>query len=335
MKKLIALLLMLCMLVIPMAACDSETNSDDGEQSATETAPAETPEVSTSEVSTPESIEITHSIATVEVPYNPQTIAILDFASLDILEQLGVADRVAGVPKSSTVYYLQSYVDDDDIVNLGSAKEVDFEALNSIQPDVIFIGRRLVESYDKLAEIAPTVCFSVDYEVGYMQSLENNVTTYASLFGLEAEAADIISGFESRVDVLRAELEGKTAISGMVTSSSLNTMANTSQAGIIFNELGMENMTADVESTHGNASSFELILDKNPDYLFVLDRDAAINVEGAQTAKEIVENEIVMKADAYLNDNLIYLTPDVWYLATGGITATDIMLKDIEDGVLK
>jgi iron complex transport system substrate-binding protein len=35
-------------------------------------------------------------------------------------------------------------------------------------------------------------------------------------------------------------------------------------------------------------------------------------------------------ADAYKNGHIVYLTPDVWYLAEGGITATDVMLRDLE-----
>lgn len=320
MKKIIALLLMICTLAIALAACSSSDND------AAETA-------GTPDAETPDSIEITHSFGTVEVPYNPQTIAILDWASLDILDTLDLGDRVAGVPKSSSVYYLESYAEDDNMINLGSAKEVDMEALNSIQPDVIFIGRRLTDSYDAISEIAPTICLSIDYGIGYMESLRENVSMFASLFGLESKANSILDEFDERIWVLNEALASHTAIAGMVTSSSLNTMGNTSQAGLIFKELGMENMTADVESTHGNTSSFELLLEKNPEYIFIIDRDAAINLEGAQTAKEVVENEIVTKTDAYQNDNIIYLTPDVWYLATGGIASTDIMIQDLENGI--
>ena len=66
----------------------------------------------------------------------------------------------------------------------------------------------------------------------------------------------------------------------------------------------------------------------------MLDRDSAIGAEGSQTAQEVMENEIVMKTNAYQSGQIIYLTPDVWYLAEGGITATDTMIRDLEQGVL-
>lgn len=333
MKKIIALLLMICTLALPLAAC---SNNDDADTASTDSAATETDaKESASDAETPETVEITDSLGTVQVPYDPQTIAILDLTSLDIIDALGVGDRVAGVAKSSSVYYLTSYTDDDNVVNLGSVKEVDMETLNSIAPDVIFIGGRLTEQYDSISEIAPTICISTDYEIGYMESLSKNVNMIASLFGLETEASALLGGFDQRVEALKEAAEGKTAISAMITSSSLNTMGNDSQAAIIFKEIGMDNLAADVESTHGDSSSFELLLEKNPEYMFILDRDTAINAEGAETAQEVMENEIVMKTDAYQNDNIIYLTPDVWYLASGGISSTDIMLQNLEGGILK
>lgn len=69
-------------------------------------------------------------------------------------------------------------------------------------------------------------------------------------------------------------------------------------------------------------------MEKNREYLFVMDRDAAIGTDGAQLAKEIVENELVMDLDVYKNGNIVYLAhPAVWYTAEGGIQALDIMLR--------
>lgn len=69
----------------------------------------------------------------------------------------------------------------------------------------------------------------------------------------------------------------------------------------------------------------------NPDYIFVMDRDSAISASGAQLASEIMENELIMKTDAYKNGNMVILeNPGIWYLAEGGITSLGIMLEDLE-----
>lgn len=78
-----------------------------------------------------------------------------------------------------------------------------------------------------------------------------------------------------------------------------------------------------------------MIVSLNPDYIFVMDRDAAIGTDGAQLAQEIMENELVMGTDAYKNGDIVYLEhPGVWYTAEGGITALDYMLADLESALL-
>ena len=96
-------------------------------------------------------------------------------------------------------------------------------------------------------------------------------------------------------------------------------MGNDGRCSIVGREVGFENLTAaESTSTHGNEASFETVVEKNPDYIFVMDRDSAIGADGAQTAKEIVENELVMGTDAYKNGRIIYLEhPAVWYTAEG------------------
>lgn len=307
------------------------------------TAPeAETAGGSTTEVQTeaqteavPATVNITHQLGTVEVPVNPQRVAVLDLAALDIMDALELGDRVVGIPKKSSVSYLTAYLEDDSIINVGSVKEVDMEALNSLEPDLIVIGGRLSSEYEAISKIAPTILISVDHEIGYMESFQENVRGFAGIFEKEAEAEALISGFEERIETLKAAAEGKTAIVGIVTSGSLSTLGNGSRCSLITNEVGFTNAASDVDSTHGDTASFEYLLERNPEYMFILDRDTAINAEGAKVAKEVMTNEIVMKTDAFQNDKIIYLTPDVWYLSEGGITATDTMLKDLEAGILK
>ena len=104
-------------------------------------------ETAASSEAAPESVTIkafngAKELVDVEVPFDPQRIAILELASLDILDELGVGDRVVGTA-STSLDYLQSYVTDDSIANLGNIKEADMEAVMACEPDVIFIGGRL------------------------------------------------------------------------------------------------------------------------------------------------------------------------------------------------
>ena len=60
-------------------------------------------------------------------------------------------------------------------------------------------------------------------------------------------------------------------------------------------------------STHGNEASFETVVAKNQEYIFVMDRDKAIGKAGTASAKEIVENDLVKSTPAYKNNHIIYL----------------------------
>ncbi|MFR5861885.1 MAG: ABC transporter substrate-binding protein [Flavonifractor plautii] len=89
---------------------------------------------------------------------------------------------------------------------------------------------------------------------------------------------------------------------GLVTSGGFNVLGNDGRCSLIGREAGFANVGADAQpgtSTHGNEASFEFLVDKDPDYLFVLDRDAAIGTDGAKLAQEVVENELMKGTAAY------------------------------------
>lgn len=291
----------------------------------------------------PETVTITafnanKEVAEQVVPYDPQRIAILDMASLDILNALGLADRVVG-SASTSLDYLKDIVNNENVENLGNIKEADLEAVMACEPDIIFIGGRLSRSYDALSEIAPVVFLATDSELGVVESTRQNAMTIASIFGMEDKVDGMMAEFAGRIETLKTFAEGKNAIVALVTSGGFNVLGNDGRCSIIGREVGFENVGVDANidtSTHGNEASFEFVVEKNPDYIFVMDRDAAINTEGAQLAQEIVENKLVMDTDAYKNGQIIYLAhPAVWYTVEGGITALDLMLQDLETELLK
>ncbi len=376
MKRKLALLLV-SLMAAGLVACGQV--KEDKTQAGNSNVNAATEEIteSSTDVSeaaaeqTPESVTITTLNANKEaveitVPYNPQRIAILDLAALDIIDNLGLGDRVVGTANTS-IDYLSVYAENKDIKNLGTIKEADMEAVMECEPDVIFIGGRLSASYDALSEIAPVIYLSTDTQIGLVESVTKNATTIASLFGMESEIEKKTSDFTKRIEALQAVAEGKTALVGMTTSGSFNLLSNDGRCSIIGVEIGFNNLTAsnskdtqtengynkggngqksegkndnnksgNAGSPHGNESSFETVVAENPDYIFVMDRDRAIGTEGVQMAQQIMENELVMSTDAYKNGNIVYLEhPAVWYTAEGGITALDVMLQDLESALLK
>lgn len=376
MKKIISIALIFVM-IFSLAACSSTSGTTTASTSdEPEVEVTEAPE----EASVPETITITALNAAgeedeIEVPYDPQRIAILDFAALDAIDNLGLGDRVVGTA-STTLDYLMPYTEKEGVALLGTIKEADLEAVMGCEPDIIFIGGRLSKSYEALSEIAPVVYLATDSELGVVASTRKIAETIASIFGLEDQVAEKMEGFDARIEALAAAAEGKTAVVGMCTSGSFNVLGDDGRCSIIGREIGFNNLSNSVTSsddsqsggghggqggqgggqggqgggqggqgggqggqggtsTHGNEASFELIVSLAPDYIFVMDRDAAIATEGAQLAQEIMENELVMSTDAYKNGNVVYLAhPNAWYTAEGGITALDLMLSDLEAALI-
>lgn len=360
MKKFLTLFLAMTM-AFGLVACGSSTDSTKEETSATTvqseasveetntTVEEQTSTVAEEETSVaaeeakPETIVIDCVNAEsekieLEVPYDPQRIVVLDMACLDILTSLGLEDRIVG-STSATLDYLEEYATAEGVVNVGSVKTFDLEAIMECEPELIFMGGRGSDYYADLSQIAPTIRIVTDSELGLVESVTVHSKEIASIFGLESEIDAKVAGFADRIKVLQEFAAGKNMILGMCSGGGFSVMGDTGRCSIIGTEIGFDNIGVkdDVDTaTHGDEASFEYIVDVNPQYIFVMDRDAATGTnEAAKTAKEIMENELVMSTEAYQNGNLIILeNPAAWYTGEGGITALDIMLQDLENALL-
>lgn len=291
-----------------------------------------------------QSLNANKEMAEMEVPFDPERIAILDMPALDIVDALGLGDRVVGSAKV-TIEYLTDYNPDDSngaIMNLGTVKTADLEKVAACEPDVIFIGGRLASVYEDLSAIAPVVYLAVDYEKGIVESTKENAKTIASIFGKEAEVDSMFTDLQPRLDALHAVLKDKNVLLGMYNSNALGLMDTNSQLNIIPKELGAKNLGETVgevdKASHGEEASWETIITLNPEYMFILDRSTATGAaeEGVLGVKEVIENDLIKELDVYKDGKIVYLIEhaNVWYTSTGGVQALDTMLGDLEGALL-
>lgn len=338
MKKILTLMMAFAM-VFCMAACaNTATNNNAGNKESN--AGAETKP----ETITIQALNANRELVDIEVPYDPQRIAILDMPALDIVDALGLGDRIVGSAKV-TIEYLTDYNPDDSngaIMNLGTVKTADLEKVAACEPDIIFIGGRLSSVYADLEAIAPVVYLAVDYEKGIVESTKSNAKTIATIFGKEAEVAGMFTDFQPRIDALNAVLSGKDVLLGMYNSNALGLMGTESQLNIIAKELGANNLGESVgeaqKATHGEEASWETIITLNPEYMFILDRSTATEAadESVMGAREVIENDLIKELDVYKNGKIVYFIEhaNVWYTSTGGVQALDTMLADLEGALL-
>ena len=271
---------------------------------------------------------------TVEVPKNPETIVVFDMASLDTIGALG--GEVAGAPLESVPDYLQGHLADD-AFNAGTLFEADLVAIEAQQPDLIVIGGRSAGLFDDLNEIAPTVDLSI--AGSFQETLERNTTFLGEVLGAEDEAAEALAELEEGIaQAQAATADAGTGLGLMVSGGRLNAMApsegdatgRNARGGLIYDVFGVEPVVEDVKAaTHGEPVSFEFLLEHNPDFLWVVDRDAATGEENAQAAAAVLDNDIVKQTTAYREGQIVYLDPTAWYIVFGGIQTTQIMIDDV------
>jgi iron complex transport system substrate-binding protein len=270
----------------------------------------------------------------VEVPTNPETIVAFDMAALDTIGTLGA--EVAGAPLDFVPDYLQEHLADD-AFNAGTLFEADLIEIEAQQPDLIVIGGRSSGLYEDLSAIAPTVDLSISGS--FTDTLERNTTFLGEVLGAEDEAASALTELQSGIeDAQAATADAGTGLGVMVSGGELSALApsgddatgRNARGGLIYDVFGVAPVIDDIESaTHGEPISFEFLLEHDPDYLWVLDRDAATGEADAQAASAVLDNEIVKQTTASQEDNIVYLDATAWYVVFGGLTTTQIMIDDV------
>lgn len=278
-----------------------------------------------------ETIVVTHESGETEVTTNPKKIVVFDYGVLDSLDKLGV-EGIIGVVQDGLPEYLSKYASEE-YASVGTLKEPDMEKIFELSPDLIIMSGRLVDYYDELSKIAPTVNLAVDNE-NYLESFTTNMNVVGQIFNKDKEVKEELNSINEAIEVLNKKVTEKD-VNGLITlanDGSFSVYGQTSRFGIIHNTFGVKPVDENIEvSTHGQKASFEYVVEKNPDYLFVVDRAAIAG--GTTSAKELFENELMEKTDAYKNGNIIYLDPAIWYTATGGLTSTMTMVEEIDNAI--
>lgn len=272
-------------------------------------------------------VTITHKYGEVTIEKNPEKVAVFDFGVLDVLDTLGV--EISALPQAIVPKTLEKYAGSE-YTNVGSLKEPDFEALHELQPDVIFISSRQAELYNQFAEIAPTVFVEVDY-ANYMGSLEKNFKTLAGIFEKEDALAEKMDKLKASIEALNKEATASDskALILLANEGKVSAFGPASRYGFVHDVFGFKAVDENLEiSQHGQSITFEYVLEKNPDVLFVIDRSAAVGGEVA--AKDTLENDLVKKTNAYKNGKIIYLDAVNWYIAGNGITSTQSMVDEVK-----
>ncbi|MCO6384671.1 siderophore ABC transporter substrate-binding protein [Oceanicola sp. 502str15] len=263
-----------------------------------------------------QSVEIETAAGPVAAPQAPETVVALDIAAIDTLSALGVT--IAAVPQFTPPAYLADVFAAAQPV--GSLFEPDFEALASLGPDLIVAGGRSQKQVEPLSQIAPTLDMTIGLDV--VGEGKARLEAYGKLFGAEEQAAALEAKLDEAVAGAQTAAEGKgDALILLVNGGKISAYGDDSRFGWLHTTLGIPEAFPDIVAEgHGEAVSFEFVAETDPDWIFVIDRGAAIGQEG-EAAAAVLDTPLVAGTKAGKAGQIVYLDPAPLYLAGGGINS--------------
>ncbi len=266
-------------------------------------------------------IEVEDNNGTQTVPSPPTSVVATDNRTFETLADWDVELSAAAVTLMPTT---NPYTDDDSIVDLGSHREPDLEAVVAVEPDLIINGMRYAEYEDQLAELAPEATM-LDLDPREDKPLDEELKRQTTVLGEVFDKADQAEELNSDLDEAIAQADqayddGDTVMAITTSGGELGYIApgKGRVLGPVFDILGLtpalevDNASDDHQ---GDDISVEAIAKADPDWLLVMDRDAAIAAEeeGYTPAAQLLEkSEALGDVTAIKEGNVVYLPADTY-----------------------
>lgn len=266
----------------------------------------------------------------VDLKVEPKRIVVFDMGILDSIDVLDLKNIEVAVPVAGLTSYLSKY---EKNVNVGDLKEPNFEKIYEFNPDLIIISGRQESFYDKFVEIAPTWYIKSDYPT-VVSDFEANMKILGQMFKKDDKVNDILSDMNSKINNLSSKAEKMTEKASIILTNngSISTYGSGSRFGIIHDYFKVPIADKNIEvSTHGQDINFEYISQINPDIIFIVDRTSVVAGDAKPT--DTLNNDLVKGTNAYKNNKMVYLDPEVWYIAGIGLGSVFKMIDQIEVGI--
>ncbi|MDO5726718.1 MAG: ABC transporter substrate-binding protein [Bowdeniella nasicola] len=332
MRKIVAIAAAVGMSTAVLAGC----GSSDGSSANTK---GETGEATTASEQSEAGFPVTvqHAAGETTIESEPETIVVLNMAGLDTVHALGVGDKVVGTVTKSIPSWLQD--DYADVTDVGSFFEPDEEAIAKLHPDLVIIGNRSAQSYEAFKDRYPTIDASVKWdEPDYAQQVMDSIMLIGQATGATEAAAQASQDVADAVAKYTGAAEGKgTAMLAMVSGGEVSMHGPKSRWSPIWDIFGFEPIQDDAKADEGHKGqkiSFETLKELNPDWLFVVDRDAAVGeVEPGTTAEVVLDNDLVNATTAAKEDHSVYIDPERWYIVMTGAKNFIAELDEIGDAL--
>ncbi|MDJ0318765.1 MULTISPECIES: siderophore ABC transporter substrate-binding protein [Arthrobacter] len=265
------------------------------------------------------SIEDNNGPQTISTPL--KSVVATDNRTFETLSDWGIklsAGAVALMPKTS------GYKQDSSIVDLGNHREPNLEAVVAVEPDLIVNGQRFSQYHDDFAKLAPNATvLELDPREGqpFDSELKRQISVLGEVFGKKTEAKKLNDDFDAAIARVKKSYNKDTTVMGVITSGgNINYSApgNGRTLGPLFSILGLTPAleVKDASTDHqGDDISVEAIAKSNPDWILVMDRDAAVSADDAayKPANALLEGSDALKnVTATQKGNIVYMPADTY-----------------------
>ena len=270
----------------------------------------------------------------VVVPKSPSKVVVMNYGALDTLDALGKGSIVAGAPLSVLPSYLEQYKNAN-IADTGNMKEPSIDAIKQAKPQLIIIDGRQASRTQELSIIAPVINLSVDAK-NYLESTKNHINVLADITGTEKNASNLIQALDVKIANAQsvAQSSPKKAIVAIHNDGKMILINASSSAALIHDVLKVKRAVPFfIQPVNNGERPKPTFIDNNyvnsvkPDIIYVVDRSKAI---GQAAMKEDFFDAKVLAAS---NTEVVYLTPDLWYLSGGGAESLDRQIDEVINGL--
>ena len=257
-----------------------------------------------------QTVKVQDNTGDVEMPLKPKTVLVYDYGALDIIRTLG--GDVAGNPQQALPPVLKQFGDTSKYANIGTLFEPDYEKVKALKPDLIIAGNRSLPKVEELKKFAPVLDVTIDNQ-NQMAHVYRNIRAISAIYGVPEKGEQEIKAIDAAIADVKAKASKKGgALFIMTNGGKLSAYGPGSRFDMLYSVFGVNPIKDKIEvSKHGQAVSFEYLLKTNPDYLLVLDRDAAIGNDGA-AAQKLLDNKLVHATKAWRNQHVVYLNAANW-----------------------
>lgn len=286
------------------------------------------------DLETRENVTITDILSTREVKTNPSRVALFNYDILDILDTVGIEAAgidLLGLPQANLPAQYSKY-GSEPYKNIGTLFEASLDDLDLFDPELIIIGGRSATLYETLKEAYPNADF-LDVSLpdsDLSEGLTQNVKNLAAIFpGIADKLNQNLDLLLNSFDEIKTKTTDTNAMFLLVNANAISYYGPMGRYKMIYDEFGYgaSDMNTDEGGSHGKQVSFEYVLDKNPDILFLMDRGASVGNEA--TLNDILSNELIQQTNAAKNSHVYELDGSAWYLTTGGFKSSLQMIKDM------